>query len=64
MKAEKLQQVMNDLAATPLDIKTALDDLRAAKAKALENLAKARQELIAVLTPHQEGVLVAMGLLE
>ena len=64
LKADKLRQVMNDLAATPLDIKAALDDLRAAKAKALENLAAARQELSHVLNPHQEAVLVSMGLLE
>jgi Spy/CpxP family protein refolding chaperone len=63
-KADKLRQVMGDTGASSQEIKSALDDLRDAKAKAIENLTKARQELIQVLTSHQEAVLVSMNILE
>ncbi len=63
-KADKLRQVMSDTGASSAEIKSALDDLRDAKAKAKENLTKARVDLTQVLSTHQEAVLVSMGILE
>jgi hypothetical protein len=64
MKTDSLAQVLQDTNASPQDIKAALDALRAAKARANDDLTKARQDLTQVLTAHQEAVLVSMGLLE
>ncbi|MCE5280121.1 MAG: hypothetical protein ABFD92_05970 [Planctomycetaceae bacterium] len=59
-----LQKVLQNADAKPQEIKTALDALRAARAKARDDLAKAQKELQEVLTLRQEAQLVSMGMLE
>jgi len=66
-----LQQKMHDLHEalqnpdiSTDDIKSRLDAVRAAKAKARDDLAKAQQQLTALLTTRQEAVLVDAGLLD
>ncbi|MCE5327715.1 MAG: hypothetical protein LLG01_15020 [Planctomycetaceae bacterium] len=60
----ELQKVLQNKDAKPQEIKTALDALRTARAKAREELVKAQKELQEVLTLRQEAQLVSMGMLE
>ena len=65
MKASQaLGQVLKDKDSTPGQIKTALQVLRDAKAKAKADLEQAQKELKEVLSVRQEAVLVQWGLLE
>jgi hypothetical protein len=59
-----LRTVLEDKAATPEQIKPALEKLRAARAQAQANLEAAQKELREVVTVRQEAQLVASGLLE
>jgi len=67
----EVQQAVHDLHEaignpdmSSADIKAKVDAVRAARAAAREKLAQAEQDLIQVLTPHQEAVLVDAGLLD
>lgn len=66
-EVEKIQQTLRttleDTSATPDTIKQQLTQLRQAKEKAKQDLAKAQQDLRQVLTLRQEAVLVLMGML-
>ena len=65
MKASQaLTKVLQDKDATAGEIKTALQVLRDAKAKAKAELEQAQKELKEVLSVRQEAQLVQMGLLE
>jgi chromosome segregation ATPase len=59
-----LNATIADAAATPDDLKTKLKAVRDAKAKALDDLKKAQKALVDILTPKEEAVLVAQGILE
>ena len=59
-----LQTTLENTSATPDTIKQQLTQLRAAKEKAKQDLAKAQQDLRQVLTLRQEAILVLMGLLD
>jgi hypothetical protein len=59
-----LTETLANKDATPDQIKAKLDALRAARAKAREELTKAQDELKKVVTVRQEAVLVGMGTLE
>jgi hypothetical protein len=61
--AEALQTTLGNTEATPEDIKAKLTALRSAKEKAMQELAKAQQDLRQVLTLRQEAQLVLMGML-
>jgi len=61
---QALQTTLEDTSATPDTIKQQLTQLRAAKERAKQDLAKAQQDLRQVLTLRQEAVLVLMGLLD
>lgn len=61
---ETLQTTLEDTSATPDTIKQQLTQLRAAKEKAKQELAKAQQDLRQVLTLRQEATLVLMGMLD
>ena len=61
---QALQTTLDNTAATPDAIKTQLTQLRAAREKAKQNLAKAQQDLRQVLTVRQEATLVLMGMLD
>ena len=62
--AKALQTVLDNKDAKPEEIKAKLTALRDARAKAAEDLKKARAELTELLTQRQEAVLVEMGILE
>jgi hypothetical protein len=62
-KIQDLGDTLNNADSTPAQIKAKLNAVRAAKAKAREELSQAQQNLISLLTPRQEAVLAAMGLL-
>jgi Spy/CpxP family protein refolding chaperone len=62
--ATALREVTDDERATPQTIKTKLDALRNARAKAREELSKLQEELRGFLTARQEAVLVMIGVLE
>jgi Spy/CpxP family protein refolding chaperone len=59
-----LKTTLENKDATPDQIKEKLAALRDARAKAKEELTKAQTALRDVVTPRQEAVLVAQGLLE
>ena len=61
---EQLQTTLENTAATPDTIKQQLTQLRAAREKAKQELAKAQQDLRQVLTLRQEATLVLMGMLD
>jgi len=63
-KLDDLRQSLRDKSTNPDEIKTKLDAYRAAKSAAGDELSKARDQLKQNLTPRQEAVLVAMGVLE
>jgi hypothetical protein len=62
--ARDLHEALDNPDTSSADIKAKVDAVRAARAAAREKLAKAEQDLIQVLTPHQEAVLVDAGLLD
>ena len=62
--AAALSKVLENKDAAPADIKTALQALRDAKAKAKTALEAAQKELKDVLTVRQEAALVERGLLD
>jgi hypothetical protein len=62
--SKDLQATLDNKAAKPEEIKAKLEALRAARAKAREELKAAQKDLTDVLTQRQEAVLVGMGLLE
>jgi len=63
-KTAALQSLLDDENSSPRAIKAALDALRAARAKAAQQLEAARKELRAVVTVRQEAVLVLMNILD
>ena len=63
-KSKDLRELLNDKEAATEQIKTRLAALRAAKEKANQDLAKARQGLRQVVTLRQEALLVLNGLLD
>lgn len=63
-KAQILQEALENKAASPAEVATALKAYRAARAKGKEDLAKARKELRELLTVKQEAQLVTMDLLD
>ena len=60
----ELQTTLDNTAATPDQIRQLLTQLRAAREKAKQELAKAQQDLRQVLTLRQEATLVLMGMLD
>ena len=64
-KAQKeLQTTLDNTAATSDAIRKQLTTLRAAKAKVKQELAKAQRDLLQVVSPRQEAILVLMGMLD
>jgi Spy/CpxP family protein refolding chaperone len=63
-KTQALRSLLGKKDARPEEVTSALKEYRAARAKALEDLAKARQELRELLSVKQEAQLVTMDLLE
>ena len=59
-----MSKVLDNKDAAPAEIKTALQALRDARAKAETALEAAQKELKEVLTVRQEAVLVQRGLLK
>ena len=62
--AEDLRTVTRNKEAPAAEVTAKLAALREARAKAKAELATAQKELVEVLTPKQEAVLVSMGMLE
>lgn len=63
-KSRALGELLNNEAASPDQIKKALDELRAAKSASQKKLEAAQASLREVLSLRQEAMLVTMGLLE
>jgi hypothetical protein len=63
-KLDDLRQSLRDKSTNPDEIKIRLDAYRAAKSAASDELAKTRDQLKQNVTPRQEAVLVAMGVLD
>ncbi|MBI1338118.1 MAG: hypothetical protein GC164_14325 [Phycisphaera sp.] len=61
---QKLEEVVKDTNAPAGDIKAALDAYRTERAKAQQDLDKAKAELREVLSVRQEAILVSYGLLD
>jgi hypothetical protein len=61
---EELQTLLDNSEATTSQIKSKLSEVRKAREKANEELAKAQKELQELLTLKQEAILVSVGLLE
>lgn len=59
-----LQQTLSNKDATPEQIKAKVQAVRDAKTKAREELVAAQKELLEVLAPREEAVLISMGLLD
>lgn len=62
--ADALKAALETDSASPADIKTKLEALRAARKKAAADLDQAREDLRKVLTQRQEATLVLAGILE
>jgi multidrug efflux pump subunit AcrB len=62
--AAELRATLENKDAPAADVAARLAALREARAKARADLDAARKELVAVLTPRQEAVMVSAGLLE
>ena len=60
---QALRQTLENEAATPEDISAKLTELRAAREKAKQELAKAQAALRELLTPRQEAQLALMGII-
>jgi len=63
-KTEALRSLLEDETSSASSIKAALDALRAARERAQQELAAARNELREVITARQEAQLVLMGILD
>ncbi len=63
-KRHALQQLLDNKDAKPQDIKAKLEDYRAARKQAREELSKAQDDLRGVLTQRQEAALIMVGLLD
>ncbi len=61
---DHLNQLLHSTDASDSDIQAACDAVRKARATAKSDLAKAQDDLKSVVTPRQEAVLLAMGILE
>lgn len=61
---QELQQTLDDQNASPDLIKTKLDAVRDARAKAKQDLVVAQQDLKSVLTQRQEAIMVLNGYLD
>ena len=59
-----LQKALTDDKATPRQIKTKIAAVRAARQKAKAKLEATRKELLEVISPEQEAVLIGLGYLE
>jgi hypothetical protein len=62
--SQELRETLENKDASADTIKTKVEALRAAKKEAADKLTKARAELRDLLTPRQEAVLIARGILE
>jgi uncharacterized protein YhaN len=60
----ELRTTVENKAATPEEIAAKLAAVREARAKANADLDAARKDLLAILTPRQEAVMVAAGMLD
>ena len=63
-EVDALKAALEAEGASPADIKTRLEAVRAARKKALAELDQAREDLRKVLTQRQEATLVMVGILE
>ena len=63
-KFEDLQDTLDDKDAKPQDIKAKIEAFHKARTLAKADLAKAQDELRAMLNPQQEAVLITMGVLD
>ena len=63
-KVQELRSALDNKDAKPEEIKSKLQALRDARAKAKADLSKAQDELRDLLTARQESVLVMLGMLE
>jgi hypothetical protein len=62
--SQELRTTLDNKESTPEQIKAKLDALRAARAKAREELTAAQNELREIASVRQEAVLVRDGVLE
>jgi hypothetical protein len=63
-KNAALEQALADSNSTQEDIRIALEAARKARAEAAEQLRKAREQLVALLTTRQEATLFQLGVLD
>ncbi len=63
-KRHALQQTLENKDAKPEEIKAKLEEYRAARSQAKQDLTKAQDDLRGVLTQRQEAVLIMDGLLD
>ncbi len=63
-ETDALKAALETDSATPVEIKSRLEAVRAARKKALAELEQAREDLRKVLTQRQEATLVMVGILE
>lgn len=63
-KTKELAALLEDKDSRPEEIRNKLDDLRAAKSRAKDELVLAQADLRELLSQRQEAVLVIMGILE
>jgi len=63
-ETDSLKTALETEGSTPVEIKSRLEAVRAARKKALAELDQAREELRKVLTQRQEATLVMVGVLE
>ncbi len=61
---DHLNQLLQKSDSSDSDIQSACDAVRQARATAKSELSKAQEDLKSVVTPRQEAVLLAMGILE
>ena len=59
-----LQAAIAEKATTPEQIKSKVAAVRAARQKAIAKLETAKKELLELISPEQESVLVGLGYLE
>ncbi|HSZ55854.1 MAG TPA: hypothetical protein VK797_09350 [Tepidisphaeraceae bacterium] len=63
-KLNDLRETLQNKDSTSDDVKAKTQALREARAQAKADLAKAQEDLVAVVTPRQEAVLLSLGYLE
>jgi Spy/CpxP family protein refolding chaperone len=63
-KLNDLRETLQNKDSTPDDVKAKTQALREARAQAKADLTKAQEDLVAVVTPRQEAVLLSLGYLE